>query len=337
MSNVLVTGGAGFIGSHMCKALSKLGHHVDIIDNLSTGFKSSLKYGKWHDVDLLDRSKVITVLGDKKYDCIFHFASFIEVAESVNDPNKYYLNNFLGALNLIDAMKITGQENIILSSTAAVYGEINGSKKVSEASETKPINPYGQSKLMIENALEDAHKAYGLNSVRLRYFNAAGADSDGELGENHQPESHLIPIVGQYITGKRDRLFIYGDDYDTFDGTCIRDYIHVEDLVDAHIKAWTYLKNNKGSIAINLGSGQGSSIKEIVSLVNELIPEYWKDSRVVDPVLHDRRPGDSAVLVADARLANQKLNWQPQKTLKEILISAINWELKKAKNPDMIF
>lgn len=332
-SKILVTGGAGFIGSHMCKALSLLGHEVDVIDNLSTGFKSSIKYGHWLDVDLLDLKRLTSILHDQKYDCIFHFASFIEVEESVKNPIKFYFNNFVGALNLIDAMQITGHKNMIFSSSAAVYGDTNNTHKIREISATKPINPYGQSKLMIENALEDANKAYGINSVRLRYFNAAGADSNGELGESHDPESHLVPILAQFLAGKRERIYIYGTDYDTKDGTCVRDFVHVEDLVHAHIRAWEYLKLNNGSIAINLGSGVGTSIKEIIDFTNSLVPKYWEKSPKILPIPKARRAGDSAVLVADIELAHKVLNWQPRKSLEDILVSTINWEMKKQSRP----
>lgn len=333
---LLVTGGAGYIGSHVCKALVLMGHEVDIIDNLSTGFKHSIRYGNWIDIDLLDYVKLEAVLNKKKYDCVFHFASFIEVAESVKEPNKYYLNNFIGSLNLINAMRSTNQDNLIFSSTAAIYGQTQDEIKLTEDRPLRPVNPYGKSKLMVEEMLEDAYRAYGLSSVRLRYFNAAGADSDMELGENHYPESHLIPIIGQYLAGRRHEFYLYGDDYKTKDGSCVRDYIHVEDLVDAHIKSWGYLVKNKGTVAINLGSGVGYSVKEIIDIVNELATHNWKNTAKINPIVKDRRSGDSATLIADIQLAEELLDWKPQKTLRDILISSIDWELRKVLNDDLL-
>jgi len=263
---ILVVGGAGYIGSHMAKMLSKSGHHVVTLDNLSTGYRDAVKYGEFVEGDIADSSILDQVFSSTRFDGVMHFASYIEVGESVIDPGKYFRNNFSNTLNLLDAMVRHDVKNFIFSSTAAIFGEPDY-VPIDEKHPKKPINPYGKSKLMVEQALEDYEKAHGLQSVCLRYFNAAGADPDGELGERHNPETHLVPLILQAASGRRDAISIFGRDYSTADGSCVRDYIHIVDLCSAHLIALTKLVKGSGSKRYNLGNGNGFSVIEVIEVV----------------------------------------------------------------------
>ncbi|WP_445775274.1 UDP-glucose 4-epimerase GalE [Shewanella sp.] len=304
MARILVVGGAGFIGSHMMKTLVKAGHDAVAFDNLSTGHADAVIYGELVEGDLANPDHIKDVLTNGRFDGVMHFASNIEVGESVTDPRKYYTNNVTNTLNLIHAMMDQGLNNLIFSSTAAVYG-IPEYTPVDEDHPCRPINPYGKTKHMIESILSDYRDAYGFASTALRYFNAAGADPDGELGERHEPESHLIPLVIQAALGQRSDIRIYGTDYDTRDGTCARDYIHVTDLCDAHLLAMDQLlKGSVGSV-YNLGNGEGFSVREVIETVREVSGRDFVSTET------NRRAGDPAVLVANASRAKVDLNWHP--------------------------
>lgn len=324
---VLVTGGAGYIGSHMCKKLSNEGFEVIVFDNLSNSNPDYVKYGDLVVGDLKNKEDVESLFNSYSFEAVFHFAAYIEVGESVSEPLKYYENNISGSINLLSAMKSNNVKNIVFSSTAAVYGEVTNQDLIKEDDQKIPINPYGESKWAVEKILQDSFRAYDLNSVSLRYFNACGADSDGELGENHDPETHLIPIIAECLVGTRKQLSIFGTDYPTKDGTCVRDFIHIEDLVDAHLKSLMFLLKNKGCYAFNLGAGIGTSIKDLVLAVEKLSKEHkgWKKLMAKEV---GRRDGDPAFLVADNSKAKGQLNWAPKKTIDEILVSSINWEEK---------
>ncbi|GJQ61207.1 MAG: UDP-glucose 4-epimerase GalE [Melioribacteraceae bacterium] len=316
---ILVTGGAGYIGSHFVRQALKNGYDVAIIDNLSRGHKESVPEGvKLYNVNITDFKKLAETVKEISPDAIVHFAAFAYVGESVEDPEVYYVNNTAGSLNLIRAAKAAGVDKFIFSSTCSLYG--NPVKvPISESEPVKPINPYARTKLMIENTLSDFSDAYDLNYVALRYFNAAGADPAGMIGESHDPEPHLIPIVLQVALGKREKVFIFGDDYNTPDGTCIRDYIHVNDLADAHLLALKYLENGGASDIFNLGTGNGFSVKELIDSARKIT---GKDI-IAD--IADRRPGDPDVLVADNGKAKSVLGWEPEYGLDEIISHAWNW------------
>ena len=318
---ILVVGGAGYIGSHMAKMLSKSGHHVVTLDNLSTGYRDAVKYGEFVEGDIADSSILDQVFSSTMFDGVMHFASYIEVGESVIDPGKYFRNNFSNTLNLLDAMVRHDVKNFIFSSTAAIFGEPDY-VPIDEKHPKKPINPYGKSKLMVEQALEDYEKAHGLQSVCLRYFNAAGADPDGELGERHNPETHLVPLILQAASGRRDAISIFGRDYSTADGSCVRDYIHIVDLCSAHLIALTKLVKGSGSKRYNLGNGNGFSVIEVIEVVKKVT------SRSFNVIEAERRPGDPATLVADSTLARSELNWVPEyDDLSVITQHAWEWEM----------
>ncbi len=319
---IVIVGGAGYIGSHMVKALVKEGHEVLAVDNLSTGFRDAVIAGRFYELDIADREKIGAFLLAHQPEAVFHFASFIQVGESINEPAKYYANNVTATLSLLDAMVAAEIPYFIFSSTAAVYGNPQYTP-IDENHPKNPINPYGLSKLMVEQILEDYGRAYGLKSVSLRYFNAAGADPEGELGERHEPETHLIPLALQAASGRRDSISIYGNDYQTEDGTCIRDYIHVVDLVDAHSKALDYLKQGKPSAAFNLGNGNGFSVSHLIDVTRRVTQKPIAEHHV------ERRAGDPPVLVADATQAKNTLGWNPQYTnLDQIIQDAWMWEQK---------
>ena len=319
---VLVTGGAGFIGSHCCKALAEAGHEVAAYDNLSTGHAEFLKWGDFVHGDVRDQQKLRAALRRFKPDAVMHFASFIEVGESVRDPGKYYRNNGEGALSLLEAMRDEGIHNLVASSTAAVYGAAQA-ELISEATPQWPINPYGWSKFHMERMLEDFHAAHGLNWTALRYFNAAGASSKGEIGELHSPETHLIPRIILAALGMAPEVGIFGTDYPTPDGTCVRDYIHVEDLASAHILACERLLDGGSSGAMNLGGGVGASVREVVEATRKVAGRDF-------PVKEEgRRPGDPARLVADAGLARSELGWKPEKDLDSMVRDAWNFLSKR--------
>ncbi|MBF0438218.1 MAG: UDP-glucose 4-epimerase GalE [Magnetococcales bacterium] len=302
---VLVVGGAGFIGSHMLKMLHKSGIHATCLDDLSTGYREAVRYGTLVEMDLAHAAAIEKFFAENSFDVVMHFASFIQVGESVLDPAKYYQNNFINTKNLLDAMIIHNVNNFIFSSTAAIYGDPQYTP-INEIHPKHPVNPYGRSKWMVEQMLEDYDRAYGLKSITLRYFNAAGADPDGELAERHIPETHLIPIILRVAAGKSPHLQIFGSDYDTPDGTCIRDYVHVEDLCSAHLLAIEKLLSEKKSRQYNLGNGQGFSVKEVVEEAGRIT------KRPIAVLVSARRPGDVPVLVAEASLARTELNWHPQ-------------------------
>ncbi len=316
---VLVTGGAGYIGSHVVRLLIKKGLDVIVLDNLSRGHKASLPQNIiFKEVDLVDSEKLSTVIQKHKIESVIHFAAFAYVGESVENPEMYYRNNVSGSFNLINALKEKGVKNFVFSSTCSLYGNPLHIP-ISEEETTKPINPYAKTKLVIEQILSDYDIAYGMKHVALRYFNAAGASISGEIGESHFPEPHLIPLVLFTALGKRESISVYGDDYPTADGTCIRDYIHVEDLADAHVKALEYLNKGNSSQIINLGTGDGNSVKEVISVAEEITGKKIKS------IIAARRAGDPAVLVADNKKAKEVLGWDPKFNLKDIIQTAWQW------------
>lgn len=304
MNHLLIIGGAGYIGSHMVKRLLTTKHAVTILDNLSTGYRDAVLGGEFIQGDIGDRALLDKVFSEHKFDAVLHFASFIQVGESVKKPDIYYQNNLSNTINLLNAMIAADVKHFIFSSTAAIFGEPSYTP-IDEVHPKQPINPYGRSKWMVEQILEDYDHAYGLKSVCLRYFNAAGADADGEIGERHEPETHLIPILLQVASGRRKRASVFGTDYPTADGTCIRDYVHVVDLCDAHIAALSYLRDNNCSGRFNLGNGNGFSVAQVIEAVESVTGK----SLSIDYV--ERRPGDPAILVADATLARTMLGWSP--------------------------
>lgn len=319
--NVLVVGGAGYIGSHAVKYLSDAGHSVWVYDNLSRGHRASVPAERLIVGEVADRAKLVATMKDKKIDAVMHFAAFALVNESVNDPSLYYRNNVIAALELLDAMREANVMRIVFSSTTATYGEPE-IVPIPETTPQAPINPYGFTKLVIEKALADYAAAYGLAYAALRYFNAAGADPSGEIGEDHTPESHIIPLVLQVALGQRDKITIYGDDYPTPDGTCVRDYVHVCDLADAHLRALERLEPGKG-ICLNLGTGRGTSVREIVEACREVT------GHPIPEVMGTRRAGDPPELVADARRAQAELGWTPQyQDVRSIVKTAWNWHQK---------
>lgn len=320
---ILVTGGAGYIGSHFVKYLKNRNYSVVVLDNLSRGNKASIPQNiAFENVDLLNKEKLLKSLNKYDIDVVVHFAAFAYVGESVENPSLYYKNNVIGSYNLIDVVNNLGIKNFIFSSTCSIYGNPN-KIPISEESKTNPLNPYAKTKLTVENILKDYHNAYNLNYVILRYFNAAGCDFEGEIGESHNPEPHLIPIMLDAAIGKRNSIDIYGDDYPTKDGTCVRDYIHVNDLADAHIKAVEYLENKNESTIINLGTGEGNSVKEIIKTV-ETITQKKINAKIVE-----RRAGDPAILVADNKKAKYLLDWSPRYQINEIIESAWQWHKNK--------
>lgn len=328
---ILVVGGAGYIGSHMAKQLVCAGHSVVVLDNLSTGFRDQARYGELVEGDLADTALLEQLFNKYAFDGVMHFAAASLVGESMQDPSKYYRNNVVNTLNLLDVMVRHSVKNFIFSSTAATFGEPEY-VPINEAHPQQPINPYGASKLMVERILHDYHHAYGLNSICLRYFNACGADPEGELGECHDPETHLIPLILQAASGRRESITVFGRDYATDDGTCIRDYIHIEDLCRAHALAFDALTSGskQGSLAYNLGNGQGYSVQEVIDSVKSVVSEQGHTLKVLEG---DRRPGDPAKLVADASLAEKELNWKPHyKNLDTIIRHAWFWECKMLAN-----
>ena len=319
---ILVVGGAGYIGSHMVVRLLQDDIEVTTLDNLSAGYRDAVLGGNFIEGDLADIDLLDKVFSENDFDAVMHFASFIEVGESIIAPSKYYFNNVTNTQNLLDAMVNHGVLNFIFSSTAAIFGEPEY-VPIDEKHTMEPINPYGRSKLIVEQMLADYDHAYGLKSVALRYFNAAGADPETRIGERHVPESHLIPLVLQAASGRRDSISIFGQDYDTPDGTCIRDYIHICDLCEAHLLAIKALQSSNKSAAYNLGNGNGFSVKEVIDTAKQVT------GRNISVELVARRVGDPARLVADASLARKQLNWNPAFSSLETIIShAWLWEEK---------
>ena len=322
--NILVIGGAGYIGSHTVNLLKKEGYTPVIYDNLSKGHKEAgeILGVKLINGDLGDKEKLKKVFSDEKIDIVMHFAAFIEVGESVTAPAKYYNNNVSKVLELLDAMVESSVKYFVFSSTAATFGEPK-TQKISETHPQNPINPYGKSKLMVEEILKDYDSAYGLKSTVLRYFNASGSDENGLIGESHDPESHLIPLILQAASGRRKSIKIFGTDYDTKDGTCVRDFVHVYDLAKAHILGMEKMKKENTSLNYNLGSGEGFTVKEII--------EKTKTITNVDFTVEEEEPraGDPAVLVADSTKAGNELGWKPEYDLDSIISSAWTWELNR--------
>jgi UDP-glucose 4-epimerase len=319
---ILAVGGAGYIGSHMVKLLDRHGCNVTTLDDLSSGYKDAVLAGEFVEGSCGD-SNILNSLLSSGFDAVMHFASFIQVGESVKHPDMYYKNNFVNTLTLLDAMRAHNVKKFIFSSTAATFGEPHY-MPIDELHPQQPINPYGRTKLMVEQLLADYDTAYSLKSVCLRYFNAAGADPDGQLGERHDPETHLIPLVLQVASGRRPHISVFGRDYDTPDGTCIRDYIHIQDLCSAHWLALQSLINGAESQAYNLGNGAGFSVQEVINTAEKVT---GRDIQVVDD---HRRAGDPARLVADSRLAREKLGWQPQYAdLATIIEHAWQWEVRQ--------
>lgn len=325
MLKLLIVGGAGYIGSHMVKQLVRGGHEVVVLDNLSTGLRSMLRYGRLIEGDLADYDLLDTLFSKHRFDGVMHFAANSLVGESVSDPSKYYRNNVANTLNLLDVMVRHQVRHFIFSSTAATFGEPEYSP-IDERHPQSPINPYGASKLMVERVLKDYASAYGLNSVSLRYFNACGADPEGEIGECHDPETHLIPLILQAASGRREAITVFGRDYATDDGTCIRDYIHIEDLCSAHALALEALVSSRqqGALAYNLGNGDGFSVQQVIEVAQGVVARDGCSIKVEEGA---RRAGDPAVLVADATYARAELGWQPcYADLPTIIEHAWAWE-----------
>lgn len=316
---ILVTGGAGYIGGHTAKGLARAGHEPVVFDDLSNGHKWAVKWGPLVEGDLADSALILKTLVEHKIEAVIHFAASLLVHESMTNPQKYFWNNVVNTLRLLDAMLEAGVKQIVFSSSAATYG-IPQTVPIPEDHPKNPINAYGETKLSMERAIQWYGSAYGIRWAALRYFNAAGADAEGELGEDHDPETHLIPLVIQAALGKRPPVEVYGTDYPTPDGTAVRDYIHVADLADAHLRATLHLSGGGESCALNLGTGQGSSVREVVKAVGRMcggrVP--YRDS--------PRRPGDPPSLVADPRRASKILDWRPAHSdLDSIVSSAWKW------------
>jgi len=319
---VLVTGGAGYIGSHACKALAKAGHEPLVLDNLSTGHTWAIKWGRFLEWDLAHTEMLPQFLEAEQVEAVLHFAASLLVAESVQEPRKYFWNNVVNTLRLLDAMLQAGVKRIVFSSSAATYG--NPLKvPIPEDHPKEPVNPYGETKLAMERALQWYGNAYGIKWIALRYFNAAGADAEGDIGESHDPEAHLIPLIIRAARGQRPHVEIYGTDYPTPDGTAIRDYIHVTDLADAHVQALEYLRDGGESRALNLGTGRGYSVREVIKAVGTMCPHSipFREG--------PRRAGDPPVLIADASQAGRVLGWKPRRSELDCIVrDAWNWHAK---------
>lgn len=317
---ILVTGGAGYIGSHTCKSLARAGYEPIVFDNFESGLRSAVKWGPCEEGDIRNTDAIRGVIQKYRPDAIIHFAAYLKVEESVKYPGKYYLNNVGGTVSLLEAMRTTGVSKIVFSSTAAVYGEPQY-VPTAENHPLAPINPYGNSKRIVESILPDFEAAHGIGWTALRYFNAAGADPDGELGPNHDPITHLIPVVLRAGLGTGPTLTIFGTDYPTPDGTAIRDYIHVTDLANAHVAALQYLFENGPSGAFNLGTGKGYSVREVVETATNIL------GRAIPFIEGERRAGDPPALFADPSKAKRDLNWTPKCSgLETIVRTAAAWE-----------
>ncbi len=313
---ILVVGGAGYIGSHTTRALMAAGHDVAVFDSLEIGHEAAVPPGSLIVGDLADREALNRAVRGR--DAVIHFAAYTSVPESVADPSRYYRNNLVGSLNLLDALRDEGCRRVVFSSTAAVYG-IPERVPISETSPTRPINPYGFTKLAIEQAMGDYARAFGLGFAALRYFNACGASSDGSIGEDHSPETHLIPIVLQVALGQRPNVAVFGTDYPTPDGTCIRDYIHVEDLADAHVKALEAIEPGSGLI-YNVGTGSGFSVRQVIDACRRVT------GQPIPTVEKPRRAGDPPTLVASSETIRKDLGWSPRFTeIEPIVASAWSW------------
>ncbi|ALG68334.1 UDP-glucose 4-epimerase GalE [Beggiatoa leptomitoformis] len=323
MKTILVVGGAGYIGSHIVKLLLKEKYRVITFDNLSTGYRHAVLGGEFFLGDLANRDDLRRVFQHYPIDGVMHFASFIQVGESVTHPDKYYQNNFVNTLNLLDIMLEQGVKACLFSSTAAIFGEPLY-VPIDEKHPKNPANPYGRTKWMVEQLLNDYDRAYGLRAICLRYFNAAGADPECQLGECHEPETHLIPLVLQTASGRRKSITVFGQEYDTPDGTCIRDYVHIQDLCQAHLLALEQLLHGAPSDVYNLGNGAGFSVREVITSAQQVT------QRNITVIYGASRAGDTARLVADATKARQQLGWNPQfADLSTIIQHAWQWELQQ--------
>jgi UDP-glucose-4-epimerase GalE len=328
VSTVLVVGGAGYIGSRAARALRKRDFEALIYDNLSTGYAALVEGFELIEGDLADVEKLRPIM--KRVTAVMHFAAHASVGESVENPRKYFRNNVEGGLALLNTAIDAGVKNFIFSSTCAVYGTPN-TVPISENTLRQPVNPYGVSKMFFEQAMEAYSRAYGLRFASLRYFNAAGADENGETGEYHNPETHLIPLALQAAAGTGAQLQIFGDDYPTPDGTCVRDYIHVDDLASAHVKALEYLMAGRSSLALNLGTGRGHSVREVIKTVEEIV------GKPVPKQMSPRRPGDPPALVADPSCAQKLQNWKATRSMREIVSTAWNWMQRSKTLPGLGF
>jgi len=316
---VLVTGGAGYIGSHTCKALAAAGYSPVALDNLVHGHRWAVRWGPFEQADLADREAIERVLRRHDIGAVIHFAAYAYVGESMADPGKYFRNNVAHTLNLLEAMRAVGVGRIVFSSTCATYG-VPEAVPIAEGERQLPVNPYGESKLFIERALYWHGAAHGLRWTALRYFNAAGADPDGEIGEDHDPETHLIPLAIETALGRRRELQVLGTDYPTPDGTAVRDYVHVTDLADAHVRALRHLEGEGPSGALNLGTGRGHSVREVIAMVERV------GGRKVNARNAPRRAGDPPVLIAAPGRARELLGWEPRwSSLETIVQTAHRW------------
>lgn len=318
-SVVIVTGGAGYIGSHACKMLARAGYTPVAFDNLSTGWRDAVKYGPFVEGDLLDRAAVDRLFEDYDPVAVMHFAAASDVGESVRNPAKYWKNNVVGSLSLLDAMREADCRRLVFSSTCAIYGDQDG-VVLDESSRESPINSYAASKRTVENMISTYGQTYGLEAVVFRYFNVAGADPEAEIGEHHRPETHLVPLVLDAVLGRRDALTLNGTDYGTRDGTCVRDYVHVVDLVRAHILGLGWLLDGRGSRLFNLGTGTGYSVREVIE-ASRIVT-----NRDVPVIEGPRRPGDAETLVSGSSRATEELGWELENSdLETIIRDAWRW------------
>lgn len=314
MSSILVTGGAGFIGSHICKALSQAGHAPVVYDNLCRGHQDFVKWGPLVEANITDAASLEAALQEHSIEAVVHCAALAYVAESVERPMEYYDTNVIGAVSLLEAMKAANVKTLVLSSSCAVYGEPTATP-ITEDAPFKPVSPYGRTKVMVEEMAVECARAYGFQSVALRYFNAAGADPEGEVGERHEPETHLIPNVLKAAAGKSTSVPMFGTDFDTPDGTAVRDYVHVADLADAHVTALDFATANEGHHPFNLGTGEGASVKEVIAMAEQVT------GKTITAESHPRRAGDPPVLVAAAGKAKDSLGWNPSRSDLETMIA----------------